>query len=136
MCCVELRQQPDLANGFSTKHIQLDMVSSPGTCATSSSTTYQSGDNVMLYPKNDPDLVNRVARLLGWQDILDHFISFDTDGDRRVPFPVPCTLRFALTNYCSLHDFPRAPLIAALAESSKAKGGVALDPSHQSHLIN
>ena len=49
-----------------------------------------------VYSDNDKDLVEKIARFLNFE--LDKCVK--VDGNKRVPFPSPITVRSVLTNFC------------------------------------
>ncbi|KAG9508585.1 hypothetical protein GZH46_02914, partial [Fragariocoptes setiger] len=64
---------------------------------------YDTGDHLVIFPENDPALVNTIGRLLNVD--LDQVISLtnvDPLSSRRTPFPCPCSYRTALTYYVDI----------------------------------
>jgi len=112
--CEELRQKPDVASGLTTKHIDI---------AVPSGTEWTTADNLEILPTNPASDVDFFADRFGVLDKLDVNIAFTqasgVDKMGRQPFPVPCTLRTALTLYCDLGGPPSraaARKLAALAD--------------------
>lgn len=104
--CRELRRGP-VEPGDSTRHIELDIGGAP----------YATADNLYVLPENDAATVKAVARWLGFD--LDMWFTLEA-ADKQAPpaappFPVPCSVRDALTHYCDLHGAPRKELVAELA---------------------
>ena len=65
---------------------------------------YVACDSVEVLPRNSPEVVQWLAREFGVEDSLDKQIDFvpkngKIENVRKLPFPTPCTLRFALEQY-------------------------------------
>lgn len=74
------------------------------------------GDIVVeISPENPSELVNEVVKYFNAQGSLDNLIDFKSSGERRLPFPTPCTLRSALTQYMDLASSPSRTLVSNLA---------------------
>ncbi|KAI8930058.1 hypothetical protein BC831DRAFT_441195 [Entophlyctis helioformis] len=81
-------------------HMELDL--------SGSRLKYTTGDHVGVWPENSPAEVGRLARLLKI-DTLDRVIDMVPNPknplpNTKKPFPMPCTLRAALTNYLDITD--------------------------------
>ncbi|KAG5683647.1 hypothetical protein PVAND_012918 [Polypedilum vanderplanki] len=78
---------------------------------------YEAGDHLAVYPVNDSDLVERLAKLCGANlDTVFSLINLDTDSSKKNPFPCPTTYRSALTHYLEITALPRTHIIKELAE--------------------
>lgn len=100
----ELRQVS--SDTLSTKEITVQLPASA---------TYTPGDTVEILPENPSELVSEVAKYFNAEDSLDNLIDFKCSGERRLPFPTPCTLRTALTQYMDLACSPSRTLVSNLA---------------------
>eukprot|EP00543_Licmophora_paradoxa_P011099 CAMPEP_0202478168 /NCGR_PEP_ID=MMETSP1360-20130828/94319_1 /ASSEMBLY_ACC=CAM_ASM_000848 /TAXON_ID=515479 /ORGANISM="Licmophora paradoxa, Strain CCMP2313" /LENGTH=819 /DNA_ID=CAMNT_0049105437 /DNA_START=700 /DNA_END=3156 /DNA_ORIENTATION=- len=98
----------------STMHLELDLRHPDGPAL-----DINSGDNVAILSKNDAAIVNSVAYQLGF-DLDAIFIlkpKDDTElSEFELPFPLPCTVRDYLTNYCELLTPPRRSVLRALSK--------------------
>lgn len=105
--CRELRRGALSDPGDSTRHIELDIGGAP----------YATADNLYVLPENDAATVDAVARWLGFD--LDMWFTLEATDQQAPPpappFPVPCSVRDALTHFCDLHGAPRKELVAELA---------------------
>jgi len=101
----ELIEHPDPSAGLTTVHLEIDGCKG-----------YETAGNIELLPANAPELVERVAKLIGAEGRLDELLLLlPTDGGGignpiELPFP-PCTLREALTFYCELVFLPPASVL-------------------------
>jgi NADPH-ferrihemoprotein reductase len=100
----ELR--PSSGIGNSTRLIDLDL--------STSKQVYETADNLLVCPENDPTLVESVARWLGF-DINAWFTLESNDSTTPFPFPLPCSVRTALTCYFDLNGKVDRDFIAQLA---------------------
>ena len=111
----ELRREV-LEPGDSTRHVELDL----------GGVSYSTADNLYVLPENDAPTVEAVARWLGYD--LNEWFTLEpaaaaagaADSTPAAPlavppFPVPCSVRDALTYYCDLHGAPRKEFVAELA---------------------
>ncbi|KAI9281072.1 NADPH cytochrome P450 oxidoreductase isoenzyme 1 [Sporodiniella umbellata] len=67
--------------------------------------SYQTGDHVAIWPTNNEEQVDLLARVLGLKDKLDTVVSveaLDPAAPKKHPFPVPTTYRAALRHYLDL----------------------------------
>eukprot|EP00960_Hanusia_phi_P022550 667336-Hanusia_phi.AAC.2 len=100
----------------SCRHIELDL-NSPGI-------SYETGDHVAILPDNDRDDVEELAKLLGVN--LNSWIYL-VDDDLSSPFPCPCSIQKAFTNYLDINGMPKRSFIEHL--STKA-----IDPNEKRRL--
>jgi len=105
----ELRQRTD---DGSTVHIEIDN----GSVGVS----YRTADNLAMFPENDLETVEKVAKLLGLN--LDEVFTLEEneDVDKKIkfkfPFPTPCSVRTFLTKFCDLHSPIRKKQLKDLSE--------------------
>eukprot|EP00441_Pelagodinium_beii_P040513 CAMPEP_0197643688 /NCGR_PEP_ID=MMETSP1338-20131121/16912_1 /TAXON_ID=43686 ORGANISM="Pelagodinium beii, Strain RCC1491" /NCGR_SAMPLE_ID=MMETSP1338 /ASSEMBLY_ACC=CAM_ASM_000754 /LENGTH=865 /DNA_ID=CAMNT_0043216967 /DNA_START=38 /DNA_END=2633 /DNA_ORIENTATION=- len=105
---VELRQKAAIANGESTVHIEIDV------SGNDSLKNYAAGGTLEILPQNCPGDVEELLPLLGLQAAdLNHVVELPA-GSAKAPFPMPCTLREALTLYCDLRRAPSRRMLLAL----------------------
>lgn len=81
---------------------------------------YKTGDHLVVYPENDPELVQLLAKLLNID--LDEIITMkciDTFTAKKDIIPSPCTFKTAFTNYVDIAALPR---VLALREMSAFVG--------------
>lgn len=95
---------------------------------------YRPADVLAVLPENEPALVSRLASRLGQQEdawftlrewdegqppsAADEGGQEEAEADqvpRQPPFPLPCTVREALSQYCDLAAAPRREALALLA---------------------
>lgn len=94
----ELRSPED---GGSTVHMEIDI-------ANNKQIEYTTADNLGVLPLNDNDIVESVAKSLGYD--LDALFSLSAAGDHEwhgAPFPMPISVRECLTRYLDLTSAPR-----------------------------
>eukprot|EP00005_Dracoamoeba_jomungandri_P004434 CAMPEP_0174251296 /NCGR_PEP_ID=MMETSP0439-20130205/1154_1 /TAXON_ID=0 /ORGANISM="Stereomyxa ramosa, Strain Chinc5" /LENGTH=593 /DNA_ID=CAMNT_0015331569 /DNA_START=273 /DNA_END=2051 /DNA_ORIENTATION=- len=89
---------------------------------------YEPGDHLGVYPKNNPDFVNLMAKALGVDDQLDQGIKLVSISDESKVVLGPCTIREALSELKDLTNPPRKSLINALAQYAE-------DPEEQEKLL-
>lgn len=79
----------------STLHLELDL---QGT-----GLKYITADNLALIPENSPDLVNSLARALGYDldEVVDLEPTIDNE-DFKLTYPTPCTIRDLFTLYVDI----------------------------------
>jgi len=105
----ELRQRTD---DGSTVHIEIDNGSA--------GVNYRTADNLAMFPENDLETVEKVAKLLGLN--LDEVFTLDEneDVDKKIkfkyPFPTPISVRTFLTKFCDLHSTIRKKQLKDLSE--------------------
>eukprot|EP00929_Paragymnodinium_shiwhaense_P000214 TRINITY_DN100463_c0_g1_i1.p1 TRINITY_DN100463_c0_g1~~TRINITY_DN100463_c0_g1_i1.p1 ORF type:complete len:1011 (-),score=266.50 TRINITY_DN100463_c0_g1_i1:255-3287(-) len=112
--CKELRQQPDNAQGLSTVEVEIEAVESLA--------SYSLGGTFSLLPLNDPAHVKAILPILGLREAdLDKGMTFGVNGGAKVkkPFPTPCTIRDALTNFCDLGKAPTKKMLQSLRDTIK-----------------
>mmetsp|Transcript_24403 Transcript_24403/g.56238 ORF Transcript_24403/g.56238 Transcript_24403/m.56238 type:complete len:691 (+) Transcript_24403:83-2155(+) len=99
----ELRQQPNVDDGLTTKHIEVDIRGLPAL-------NWKTADNLDVLAENPEREVLWFAKRLGVEEDLDKSVAFvrasGVDKAVRRPFPVPCTIRNALTLFCDLATAP------------------------------
>lgn len=99
----ELRPSPGVGN--STRLVDLDL--------SKSKQTYETADNLLVCPENDPLLVESVARWLGFD--INAWFTLEAIEPTPFPFPLPCSIRTALTCYFDLNGKVDRDFIAQLA---------------------
>ncbi|GAA2699109.1 bifunctional cytochrome P450/NADPH--P450 reductase [Actinoplanes palleronii] len=82
-------------------------------------TTYQAGDHLAVYAKNDPELVDWALHTL--RVAHDMVIRLGQDGDRRtgLPIGVPVTAGLLLTDFVELQEPATRSQLGALAEHTR-----------------
>jgi len=99
--------------GGSTKHIEIDIEGTP--------LKYAIADNLAVLAKNDPEIVKSLASLMKYD--LDKWIEMVPADSAKAgsgpPFPTPCTVETALSQYCDLSASPKKGLLNALAYFAK-----------------
>ena len=91
----------------SCMHIELDI--------SGSGIRYDAGDHVGIYPTNDPELVEKLGKLLNVD--LDTVISLDNvdvDAQKKNPFPCPTTYRTALLHYLDISSCVKTHILTEL----------------------
>jgi len=72
-----------------------------------SNITYNPGDHVAIYPKNNECIVNDLINLLGIKDKADTIITLEKNPKSKShaapSIPLPCTIRTALTYYLDIN---------------------------------
>lgn len=98
----ELRSQTSKGDVGSTRHIEIELA---GT-----GIKYETADNLAVLPENDTASVTALAKVLGY-DLNETFTVEPADpanaSSFKYSFPVPCTVREALTQYFDIHGVPR-----------------------------
>lgn len=99
--------------GGSTKHIEIDIEGTP--------LSYAIADNLAVLPKNDPALVKSLASVMNYD--LEKWIEMVPADAAKAgsgpPFPTPCTVETALSQYCDLSAMPKKGLLNALVFFAK-----------------
>jgi NADPH-ferrihemoprotein reductase len=113
----ELRSQTTLTaedGGGSTVHIEVDI--SQAAKQGKSALKYQTADNFGVLPLNQTNIVEAVANKLGY-DLNAYFSLSAAPGHdwHGAPFPMPCSVREALTRYTDLQASPRRSDLKLLA---------------------
>lgn len=107
----ELRSEADSG---STVHLEIDISKTNG------AVKYQTADNLGVLPVNEDDVVEAVAKALGYDlDAVFRVKYAQGHEDHGAPFPSPCTVRECLARYCDLTSAPRRSdlkLLASYAE--------------------
>lgn len=83
--------------------------------------SYQTGDHIGIYPRNDPAVVSRLAARCGYP--LDQVISFGSPrgaAGSRHPFPSGITVREALSSCLELESMPKPAGIGQLAQFAQS----------------
>lgn len=101
----ELRQ--DVADGGSTRHIELDI--------SKLRLRYITADNLGVFPRNNHRIAGRMARRLGLHPEAVFEIKPLSDK-KKSPIPSPCSVRDALEWYLDICAPPRDKLLSALAQ--------------------
>jgi len=106
----------------STVHVELDL--------SGTGLVYETADNLGVLPKNHPDTVNVVAKLLGY----DLSTVFDLEPlskteDTKPIIPTPCTIETALTRYVDLNGKVSKHTLQCLAY-------FATDPKEKERLLH
>jgi len=107
---------------FSKKELRQESSSSSSTCEVvvrlPTETRYSACDTVEILPHNSEQLVSEICEILKIKKTsLDEKIDFASKqpGIRILPFPTPCTLRTALTQFLDLSCPPSKTFISNLA---------------------
>jgi NADPH-ferrihemoprotein reductase len=114
----ELRSPDDVG---STVHVEIDISNAKGL-------DYHTADNLGVLAVNDADVVESVAKALGFD--LDAVFSIKAAPNKEwhgAPFPMPCTIRECLSRYLDLTSAPRRSDLKLLAQ-------YAVDPIDQKAL--
>lgn len=117
-----VRELRSAADGDSTVHVEIDIRKAAGL-------TYQTADNLGVLPLNKTEVVESVAKSLGYD--VDAVFSLKAAGTHEwhgAPFPMPLTVREFLTRYCDLSGAPRRSELKLLA-------AYATDPIDQKALL-
>ena len=78
---------------------------------------YEAGDHLGIFPKNNPDLVERIAKLLNTDlETVFKLINVDEESPKRYPFPCPCSYRTALTHYVDICLPVKSHVLKALVD--------------------
>ena len=113
---VEKRELRDKSDPGSTIHMEIDIADNIDRMK------YQTADNLGILPKNDPAIVEAVAKALNY-DLDQLFDLHPTDNSKiekhTLPFPTPCTVRTALERYCDLSGLPRRSDLKQLAHYAR-----------------
>ncbi|XP_071945366.1 NADPH--cytochrome P450 reductase-like [Antedon mediterranea] len=93
----------------SCMHIEFDI--------TDSKIRYESGDHVAVYPINNANLVNGIAKILDQNlDVVFSLNNVDEEASKKHPFPCPCTYRTALSFYLDITNCPRTNVLKDISE--------------------
>ncbi|XP_072047913.1 NADPH--cytochrome P450 reductase-like [Amphiura filiformis] len=90
---------------------------------------YEAGDHVAVYPVNDPELVDKLGKLLNAD--LDTVISLnnvDEEASKKHPFPCPCTYRTAFSHYIDITAPPRTNVLKDISDYAE-------DPKDKEFLL-
>jgi NADPH-ferrihemoprotein reductase len=115
---VAKRELRDKSDPGSTIHMEIDVSKNMDVMK------YQTADNLGILPRNDPAVVEAVARALGYNlDQLFDLHPANKENDKiekhTLPFPTPCTVRTALERYCDLSGLPRRSDLKQLAHYAR-----------------
>ena len=103
----ELRQKTE---DGSTLHIEIDNKSA--------GMKYKTAENLMVFPENTSDIVERAVKLLGVKPddvfVLNENKEFDDNIKFKFPFPTPLSVRSYLTKFCDL----RSPMRYSLKQQA------------------
>lgn len=106
---VRVNRELHKGGGRSCMHIEFDLEGSK--------MRYDSGDHVAVWPRNRPELVNRIGELLEVDlDTIFTLTNTDEESSKRHPFPCPTSYRTALTFYLDISGKPRTHVLKELAE--------------------
>jgi len=99
----------------STVHVEIDI--------SKTNFMYNAADTAEVLPQNSSELVEKWASLLEVKDQLSHYIAWSKSETAekdtvKSPFPTPCTLRQALTEYLDLTTLPARSILVQFAKSS------------------
>jgi NADPH-ferrihemoprotein reductase len=117
---LETRELRDPSDPGSTIHMEIDIANH-----TTNTIKYQTADNLGILPKNDPVIVEAVAKALGYDlnQLFDLHPANKQDSNKiekhTLPFPTPCTVRTALERYCDLSGLPRRSDLKQLAHYAR-----------------
>lgn len=90
-------------------HIELDI--------SGAKLRYDSGDHVAVYPTNNPELVEKIGKLLDVNlDTVFSLNNLDEDSSKKHPFPCPTTYRTALSHYVDITSIPRTHVLKEISE--------------------
>ncbi|XP_035219384.1 LOW QUALITY PROTEIN: NADPH--cytochrome P450 reductase-like [Stegodyphus dumicola] len=93
----------------SCMHVELDI--------SSAKIRYDAGDHVAVYPTNNPELVEKIGKLLDVDlDTVFSLNNLDEDSTKKHPFPCPTTYRTALLHYVDITSIPRTHVLKEIAE--------------------
>ena len=113
---VAKRELRNASDPGSTIHMEIDISNNMNVMK------YQTADNLGVLPKNDPVIVQNVAKALGYNldQLFDlHPANKDKIEKHTLPFPTPCTVRTALERYCNLTGLPRRSDLKQLASYAR-----------------
>ncbi|KAG8182223.1 hypothetical protein JTE90_002654 [Oedothorax gibbosus] len=96
----------------SCMHIELDI--------SGARMRYEAGDHVAVYPTNNPELVEKMGKLLNTDlDTAFSLNNLDEDSTKKHPFPCPTTYRTALMHYVDITSIPRTHVLKEIADYAK-----------------
>eukprot|EP00742_Colponemidia_sp_Colp-10_P004103 GILJ01004378.1.p1 GENE.GILJ01004378.1~~GILJ01004378.1.p1 ORF type:complete len:648 (+),score=114.84 GILJ01004378.1:54-1997(+) len=96
----------------STRHLELNI--------SGTSFAYQTADDLLIHPDNPADIVAKTAQRLGYElEAVFKWRKKDGSPAKTIPFPVPCSIRTALTRYCDLLAAPKKALVREIATFAK-----------------
>jgi len=112
---MELRQKASATHGQSTVHVEIDV------SGNDSLKSYAAAGTLEILPENSSGDVEELLPLLGLS-AADLRRAVELPSKAKAPFPMPCTLREALTRYCDLRRAPSRRMLLAL--KSRLEPGV------------
>ena len=59
-------------------------------------------NDLVLFPENDPTLVQEFIASQNWESETPFVLKYEPDSKRKLPFPLPITIKDALTKFCNL----------------------------------
>lgn len=78
---------------------------------------YHAGDHVGVYPVNDPEMVDKIGKLLDVDlDTVFKLSNVDEDATKKSPFPCPTTYRTALLHYVDIANTVKTHVLAELVQ--------------------
>ena len=83
-----------------------------------SSIDYEPGDVAVIYPKNDPNMVQAIADRLGW-DLKQNLLVTECYSFASVPVPPRISLKTLLSEYFDLNGPPNRSFFATLSKFVK-----------------
>lgn len=93
-------------------HIEFDI--------TDSKIRYDAGDHVAVFPSNNPDIVDRIGKVLDIDlDIVFTLNNVDVEANKKHPFPCPTTYRVALTHYVDVMNPLKSHVLKELSDYAK-----------------
>lgn len=93
----------------SCMHVELDI--------SGAKIRYEAGDHVAVYPTNNPELVEKIGKLLNVDlDTVFSLNNLDEDSTKKHPFPCPTTYRTALLHYVDITSVPRTHVLKEISE--------------------
>lgn len=106
---IKVNRELHKGGGRSCMHIEFDIEGSK--------IRYEAGDHVAMYPVNDTELVEKLARSCNADlDTVFSLINTDLESSKKHPFPCPTTYRTALTHYLEITALPRTHILKELVE--------------------
>lgn len=106
---IKVNRELHKGGGRSCMHIEFDIEGSK--------IRYEAGDHVALYPINDTELVEKLAKACDANlDTVFSLNNTDVESSKKHPFPCPTTYRTALTHYLEITALPRTHILKELVE--------------------
>jgi NADPH-ferrihemoprotein reductase len=92
-------------------HVELDISDCP--------LSYEAGDHVAVYPRNDPEVVRALCERLGYDRSAVFQLVMDKKDGPRKRFPVYCSVDSALGYYCDLTSAATVRFLKGCSELAK-----------------